>query len=628
MSSIAQLEKFSFHNSFYNVKDKLYLHVMRRTEAYLQKADKIRNEIKTPEELKAHVDRIRECFIREIGGIPYDPTLPLNAKTTGYIEEENLTIENVIFESRPGIFVTATLYIPKKRKNPCGAVLFQCGHAQEGRLYAQYQRVARIIAMSGVIVLLQDPMGQGERKSYFEPSVQRSVIDNEHQYLGNQCHLVGDSIVRYFIGDAMRSIDYLVSRPEVDSGKIGLTGSSGGGTMTTLMMLCDPRAVAAAPGTFVSSRLSIFYSGRGQDAEQIWPGAVEYGLDHHELLMSFAPKPLLLLTVDSDFFPKEGSHDVYAETKRFWEMFDSGENLRIVEDASLHAFTDTLARHAGSFFAEVLNGESTFFTGEVSALSAQRLYATEAGNTLVIPGAKSCFDENRKRFVEKDREKDAVSWLKKQVYKAREVEGFNVRRLHPEYVNGLSATAMIWFSQKLMPCTGWLFKSFDKEKERLPITICLWEDGTNSLTEHIHTIRNICNAGRAALVLDVSGIGQCAPHSSSENEAKSFCGYTMTLNSDLIHMHDSLCALRTFDLLRSVDMLKEQGYKEVNIYAEGRSAVYAKIAQKLHPTLAVETVRMISPTAIVNDKFYEDYNIYSILMPGISLYLEIEEDVD
>ena len=162
----------------------------------------------------------------------------------------------------------------------------------------------------------------------------------------------------------------------------------------------------------------------------------------------------------------------------------------------------------------------------------------------------------------------------------------------------------------------------------LPVTVCLWDNGTNSLAEHIQIIRNLCKEGRAALVLDVSGIGQCAPHNSSGNEGKSFCGYTMTLNCDLMHMNDSICALRSFDLLQAVEMLKSEGYKNIDIYAEGRSTVYAQIAQKLYPTLHVETVQMTSPVNIVNERLYEDHNIYSVLMPGIALYLDKDTQED
>lgn len=626
--TIKDLENYSLSRSYYNLRDKLQMHVYKRSEECFKRAERAREEIQDREAFEAYTEKMRARFIKEMGGIPYDSSLPLNAKTVKVIAEEDLTIESVLFESRPGIFITASLYIPKKRKDPCGAVLFQCGHADEGRLYTQYQRVARIIAMSGVIVLVQDPTGQGERSSYFEPSVGAAVAACEHQYVGNQCHLVGDTPIRYFVGDAMRGIDYLVSRPEVDSAKIGLTGSSGGGTLTTYMMVCEKRAVAAAPGTFVMNRKSFLYAGSAQDAEQIWPYATEYGFDHNELLMCFAPKPLLVLAVDSDAFPIEGTRAVMAETQRFWDMYGKGGNLRIYTDHSVHAYTDTLARQAGSFFAEVLNGEKVFYEGEVYTLDAKTLYAAENGKTALLSGARTFFDENKERLAEKEREKDAAAWLRERVYKDRKPVDFNVRYPVRTYINGLSVTVMMWFSQELMPCNGILFKAYQNTEENPPVTVCLWDKGTDDLVNHIWFIRKKCEEGRAVFVLDTSGVGKCAPYDLNfAFESKSYCGSMMRLNNDLIHLGDSLCAIRTYDLLRTAEMLESLDYSDVSVYAEGRAAIYARIAGKLAGELCVETKDEVTPAEIVNTKYYEDYDIFSVVMPGLALYYGEEEEI-
>lgn len=624
--TIKDLENYSLSQSFYNLKDKLQMHVYKRSEKCFEKAEKIRESIKDKESLELYTDKMRERFIQKMGGIPYEPSLPLNAKTVKTIEEEALIIENIIFESRPGIYVTATLYMPKKRKEPCGAVLFQCGHADEGRLYTQYQRVARIIAMSGVIVLVQDPTGQGERYMNYESSVGALMTATEHQYFGNQCHLVGDSPMRYFIGDAMRGIDYLESRPEVDKDKIGLTGSSGGGTLTTYMMVCEKRAKAAAPGTFVMNRKSFLYSGSAQDAEQIWLGATEYGFDHNELLMCFAPKPLLILAVDSDAFPIEGTNKVFADCKRFWGMYEAEEMLRMYTDHSVHAYTDMLARQAGRFFAEVLNGEAVYYDGEVQTLPAASLYAAKDGRTVLMPNARSFFDENRERLVTKKREKDAKSWFYERVYKDRKPTDFNVRYPVRTYINGLSVSMLMWFSQEEMPCNGILFTSYQNAEKKLPITVCLWDKGTDDLVNHIWKIRKLCEKEEAVFVLDVSGIGKCTPHDlNGAFDGKSFCGWEMRLNHDLLHLGDSLCAIRSYDLLRAVEMLESIGYNKISIYAEGRASVYARIAGKLKESIPIDTKDEVTPTEIVKTKYYEDYDIYGIVMPTIALYYD--EDV-
>ena len=159
-------------------------------------------------------------------------------------------------------------------------------------------------------MLAQDPVGQGERLSYFEPDTKNNpvgVVTRDHDYAGAQGRFLGDALARYMLHDAMRGIDYLISRPEVDPAKIGVTGNSGGGTQTSLVMLVDPRVVAAAPATFIMNRDTYQRTGQPQDAEQIWPGFTGAGLDHEDILLAMAPKPVCVLAVTSDFFPIEGT---------------------------------------------------------------------------------------------------------------------------------------------------------------------------------------------------------------------------------------------------------------------------------------------------------------------------------
>ena len=195
-------KKFNPEGGYYTLSEKLWAHVTKRSEKAFEKAAERRAQIKTKEEFEKYVKEMREFFIESMGGIPYDSTLPLNAKTVGVIEEENLTIEKVIFEARPNVYVTANLYLPKKRKDPAPAVLFQIGHGHDGKADTQYQRVARAIASCGLIVLVMDPVGQGERFSYYEPAINTLMIPStiwDHMYAGEACVLVGDCIVRYFI---------------------------------------------------------------------------------------------------------------------------------------------------------------------------------------------------------------------------------------------------------------------------------------------------------------------------------------------------------------------------------------------------------------------------------------------
>lgn len=610
----------------YSAKDKLWQHVVKRSEECFKRAEAVRASINTKEQLLEYSEKMRSSFIEDLGGIPYDKSLPLNSKTVGVIEEEGLKIEKIIFESRPNVYVTANLYIPKNRKDPCGAVLFQVGHAESGKSSAQYQRVARGIASCGLVVLVMDPAGQGERYSYYEKAIGRETIPAtvpDHQYAGEQCVLIGDNIARYFIADAMRAVDYLETRPEVDNDRIGATGSSGGGTATCCLMLCDERIKAAAPGTFVTTRQAYLYAGGSQDSEQIWMNATKNGFDHHEFLLCFAPKPLLLLIVESDFFPIEGSDEVYSVGKRFYGLFGKEDKLGFVTDKSTHAYTDNLAHAAAVFFARELNGEDKSPVGDmIKSLPGTSLNCTEKGQVAAeFENAEFVYNENLRRYRELEKPETPIKdFLTEKINYNRRENPLRLRVYGPLYERDLIVTPYFWFPQDQMPGFGLLYRQFDKTPTE--VVICLWGRGTDSLEEHTYTIRRLCKEGKAVFVIDLSGMGKSTPHSlNTAYSEKVQYGVLNKLTKDLFFLGDSLCALRLFDLRYAVNVVcKELGLKP-SIYAEGVCAAYARLYKELEPMIEIILHEpMPEYNELVEEKYYDDYNIAGVLLPGIAWY--------
>jgi hypothetical protein len=152
-------------------------------------------------------------------------------------------------------------------------VLYVLGHAVAGKHHEGYQEIFQTLVQAGLVVLALDPLGQGERLGYYDARRRRATIGggtSEHEYAGIQCLPLGDCITRYFVHDAMRGVDYLLTRPEVDSKRIGFTGESGGGLHTGMMMMADPRIAAAAPALYITSHRAYLWAGGGRDAEQVW----------------------------------------------------------------------------------------------------------------------------------------------------------------------------------------------------------------------------------------------------------------------------------------------------------------------------------------------------------------------
>jgi len=279
--------------------------------------------IRTPAEAKARQAAVRAKILDLIGGLPdYDG--PLNARVTGKLERPRYIVEKVIFESLPQFYVTGNLYRPKAAGRYPG-VLLPLGHWDQGK--PAVQRIAANLAMKGFVVLAYDPVGQGERLQAYDRRTRASLAGgstDQHFQAGAQAILAGENFARYRIWDAKRALDYLVSRPEVDAGKIGCTGCSGGGTVTTYISALDPRITVAAPACYINT-WRLLFAGPTGDSEQSFPNFLAQGLDVMDYIELFAPKPWLIGSTVADFFPIEGARYAYEEAQKWYRIFGAQE---------------------------------------------------------------------------------------------------------------------------------------------------------------------------------------------------------------------------------------------------------------------------------------------------------------
>jgi dienelactone hydrolase len=286
---------------------------------------------------------VRAKILESIGGLP-DYSGPLNARVTGRIERPRYIIEKIIFESLPGLLVTANLYRPiQPGKYP--GVLLPLGHWEEGK--PAMQRIAINLALKGFVALAYDPLGQGERLQAYDRRVGGSLgawATEQHFLAGAQSLLAGESFARYRIWDGKRALDYLLSRPEVDSGKIGCTGCSGGGTVTTYLSALDSRIKVAVPACYMNS-FRVLFSGSVGDSEQSLPGFLSAGLDQTDFVELFAPKPWLIASTLGDFFTPEGARQIFEESRRWYHIYGVEEKVQWVVGPGEHG-TPPVVREA------------------------------------------------------------------------------------------------------------------------------------------------------------------------------------------------------------------------------------------------------------------------------------------
>ena len=635
---IQELEQYVC--TLYDTRDQLKNHVFKRADQAFAAGDRARDLIFNAEQLKERQKAMREAFLTSIGGLP-SSDWPLHAQTLNIVQGEGYLVEHVIFQSRPQHYVTANLYLPEQRSKATAAVLFLCGHEYEGKHSPYYHRVCLHFVQAGFIVLAVDPIGQGERLS-FKPPLWGTA---EHQRLGVQSYALGESVARYFIHDAMRAVDYLQTRPEVDPKRIGVTGNSGGGTQTAMLMVCDNRLAAAAPATFIMNRQQYMHAGGVQDAEQVWPGLSAQGFDHEDLLLSFAPKPLLVLAVQYDFFPIEATRRTVGRCKRFWEILGQQGGLTLVEDVSTHRYTDRLALAAAKFFRKELLGQDAFaLEGQqpLQPLQSKQLLCTASGQVLTsFPATRTVATENYERSQElkqlrfnmpcREREERVQDWLTAKVRTPRETCPFNPRQVDLGEVEGLHVEYLLWWSQPDLMNSAYLFRATkDNLKDRHQVIIGLWPGGTTALQEHWPWIEKMCGQGKAVLVLNCSGVGPHEPYAIYGKPAHLFFGVIHKLTDDLLWLGDSLAALRTYDLLRCVEMLctLQQGIAEkVEVYAVGLFKIYAVLASILEKRIdhLPSEASLTSISAELVEHFFTEENVMSVVFPEILKYLDLTE---
>ena len=281
--------------------------LLRQVVADDEKADAAVAAVGSPEELREKQQAWRSAWLEMLGGLP--ERTPLQAQTTGVIRGDGFIVEKILFQSLPGVYVTSFLYLPDdpRFRRPYPALLFLHGHTDTGKLGEKYCHMAVMAAKAGFAVFCPDPLSQGER-------VQRSAAypwkecAEEHASLGARSWLLGWNFARFRIWDAVRSVDYMETRPELDLSQLAVTGCSGGGTLSTYMQALDPRIKAACPSCYVSSLREVIGERGVHDAEQFFFGQLPRGLNHAVLLAMGQPRTAVLLDArHSDYFPFAGT---------------------------------------------------------------------------------------------------------------------------------------------------------------------------------------------------------------------------------------------------------------------------------------------------------------------------------
>jgi len=547
----------------------LVQHLSGQASNYYNSRDKQIAQIKNKADWQNRQSIVTEKINNILGDFP--EKTPLNAEITGIIDKGDYRIEKIIFESMPGFYVTGCLYIPAKINNRAPAILNVIGHDQEAFRAPLYQTINVNLVKKGMIVFAIDPPGQGEHVQYYDTSVKFSSVGYtviEHCYFGNQGFLSGISSARFFIWDGIRAIDYLISRKEVDASKIGVTGFSGGGTITSYIGAVDKRVLVAIPCSWSNATRRHIETKGSVDAESVLMHSVKNGITLEDLFELRAPKPTMLtFTTRDQYLSIQGAREAFQEAKKSYEAFGKGENLVMVEDDFKHWMTPKIRSSIYSFFLKhfQLRGDST--EEKVETLTEKELNVTSTGQAVTSKGGRIIFDVSKdlsKKHLDRldESKRSNPEHLKDIVQSAKTISGYRVpTEIKPKaFINGryrrdgyFIELLAINGEEGNYPIPVLLFTPV-KRKEKQPAIIYLHPNGKSADAQPGGYIEQLVKKGYVVLAVDPLGVGE-----TKQTAGRSLIdGYLGVLTGR------SVVGIQAADINRAVNFLKSFAYVDPN----------------------------------------------------------------
>ena len=573
---------------------------------------------------------VTETFWRLAGG-KLERT-PLQARTTGSFERPGYRVEKVVYESRPNLYVTANLYIPAGTP-PFPGVLFQMGHTLNGKAAEPYQKCCQGLARLGYVVLAFDPMGQGERIYYPGAAGQtrRSSADDEHTYPGKQMLLVGETASRFQVWDAIRSLDYLAARPEVDATRLASTGQSGGGTLTMLLAAVDDRLAAAAVASGNTENFAcegFDPPGSTDDAEQDLIGSGALGFDRWDLLYPLAPKPLLVLVSDRDFFGTYSPQYIsngwreYSKLQKVYVALGHKDALAWASTPLPHAMTYYLRLRIYNWFERWLKKSDRKIEQEpaVEPEPDEKLWVGQTGNVIRDFASVTPFQlvSRRAASISTPERPDGLEELLKLERPARSPQAAVLGRVPS---GAIEAQAIEVPSAGGVWIPAWLFHPASGSGR---VILILDESGRNQHWREGGLCEMLASKGRIACAADLRGIGDLRPeagrgspgHTIPHATEEQYAWASLILGRPLLGQ-------RVEDILALVQGLKSRG--SIAIAASGELTIPALMAAFL--SAEVESIYLSGGLAsfrsIVNQENYKQP--LAGLVPGVLAHTDLPQ---
>jgi dienelactone hydrolase len=605
------------HPEFSHAEGMLGGYLQKLTTSFEAERERVVSSVKTPAEVEAYQSTTRRLLQDTLGSWP--ERTALNPKPAGKIERPEFVIEKVIFGSRPGVYVTANVYVPRKAAAPFPAVLASVGHWGAGKAFPDYQQLAAYLAERGVLVLVYDLPGMGERvetwnpvtrRPFVHPGTSEYFVTTEHGLAAGRMILTSGSLLPYLLWDAMRAMDYLAGRPDVDTRRMAATGVSGGGWYTEALAAIDSRVRVAIP---------VCYG--GCTADNLFRAKI--GILDVDALM--APRPLLLIEATGDT-----RESVAGKLRRrefvgeFYRAAGAGDRTKFMIADGPHGYDppmfpvifDWLARwlpvsrppESGSWRPAVLESEAALActnSGQVAtSLGGKTLFTLAKAEvrrlaaTRALPRERSDCDAWRGRLRKRLSERLAMGGrgaaLSSSVLGRSDKGAYMVERLVYRPEPDIFIPALLFLPKKQGPA---------------PTVVVVNEEGKSGGEIVDRLLAPLCKAGCAVLAIDPRGVGETAAPPRRSEYAELVMGGDASHAYTALRADRTLIGMRVFDLMRAADYIEarpELDRKNIAVVGIGSGGLLALCASVLDSRFLRVGMAgtVISYAAVVENEYY------------------------
>ncbi|OGV57582.1 MAG: hypothetical protein A2283_07945 [Lentisphaerae bacterium RIFOXYA12_FULL_48_11] len=305
---------------------------------------------------KKQLPEKRRKWLEMLGLDPLPPRTDLNVTITGTLDRGSYVVEKMHFQPTPGCRIAANLYLPKEIKGKLPSIVYVCGHSRRGKFH--YQLHPRWFAEHGYVAMILDPIQVGENSGIHHGTYSK---DWWHWYSQ------GYSPAGIEVWAAMRAADYLQSRPEVDAERLGITGLSGGGTISWFTGAADPRFKVIVP-CCQTGNMYQHIRDRTIDGHcdcTYWVNT--YGWDFPDLASLIAPRALLVGAATEDvLFRPYAFRDLIHRARQLFILYGCEEKIDLVEAVTPHGYSPKMRIAVFNWFEKYLKGSDRLVTDDIA----------------------------------------------------------------------------------------------------------------------------------------------------------------------------------------------------------------------------------------------------------------------